>query len=168
VGIEDGVRKRSTIQAYGLYPESDQNACRPAFGTVAGTVVDERTHHGIVDITDELIVQVDESYFDWSLKVARNWECEHELALLSRDCVEFVRAVGNALYLEMPRRTIIRMAPRLDHSLTVVAQKRLVDFAALTEPRASASVSALSLPASPLALSPCPEPCTKNRPQQAP
>jgi hypothetical protein len=111
-GLEDSVRKRSTIRAFGLYPESDQNACQSAFGKIAGTIVDESVNHGIADITDELIVQVDESYFDRSQQIARHWECKHEFELLSRDCVEFVRAVGNSLYLEMPRRTILQMAPR--------------------------------------------------------
>lgn len=31
---------------------------------------------------------------------------------MSRDCVEFVRAIGRSLYLEMPRRTILQMVPR--------------------------------------------------------
>ena len=111
-GLEDSVRKRSTIRAFGLYPERDQNACRSAFGKIAGTIVDESVNHGIADITDELIVQVDESYFNLSQQIARHWDCKHEFELLSRDCVEFVRAVGNSLYLEMPRRTIMQMTPR--------------------------------------------------------
>jgi hypothetical protein len=111
-GVEDSVQKRSTIRAFGLYPESDQNACRSAFGRIAGTIVDESVNHSMIDITDELIVKVDENYFDRSLQIARHWECKHEFELLSRDCVEFVRAVGNSLYIEMPRRTILQMAPR--------------------------------------------------------
>jgi hypothetical protein len=111
-GVEDSIRKRSTIRAFGLYPESDQNACQSAFGKIAGTIVDESANHGIADITDELIIQVDENYFERSQQIARHWECKHEFELLSRDCVEFVRAVGNSLYLEMPRRTILQMVPR--------------------------------------------------------
>src|SRR5260370_5223901 len=111
-GVEDSVRKRSPIRSFGLYPETDQNACRSAFGKIAGTIVDESVNHSIADITDELIVQVDENYFDLSLKLAKGWECKHEFELLSRDCVEFVRAIGNSLYLEMPRRTILQMTPR--------------------------------------------------------
>src|SRR5258708_1189433 len=111
-GVEDSVRKRSTIRSFGLYPETDQNACRSAFGKIAGTIVDESVNHSIAHITDELIVQVDENYFDLSLKLAKGWECKHEFELLSRDCVEFVRAIGNSLYLEMPRRTILQMTPR--------------------------------------------------------
>jgi hypothetical protein len=111
-GVEDSVRKRSTIRAFGLYPESDQNACRSAFGKIAGTIVDESSNHSIVNITDELIVQVDENYYALSLKLAKGWECKHEFELLRRDCVEFVRAIGSSLYLEVPRRTILQMAPR--------------------------------------------------------
>jgi len=90
-GTEDGVPHYSTVKAYGLYPENEKDACSAA---------------------DELIVQVDESYFNLSMKVARSWQCRGEFALLSSDCVEFMRAVGTSLYLNMPRRTLVRWTPR--------------------------------------------------------
>jgi len=111
-GMEDGIRKRSTIRAFGLYPENSTDACQSVFSTTAGTIVDESTNHSILDVTDELIIQVDQSYYDISMKVARRWQCKHEFSLLSRDCVEFIRAVAKSLYLEVPRRTILQMAPR--------------------------------------------------------
>ena len=111
-GVEDGVHKRSTIKAYGLYPENDKDACSSAVRKVPGAVVDESTNHGIAGITDELIVRVDQSDFDRSMKVARSWQCKREFALLSSDCVEFLRAVGGSLGLEMPSRTLTRWTPR--------------------------------------------------------
>jgi len=111
-GSEDNVRQRSTIQAYGLYPENEKDACGSAIRKVPGSVVDESTNHGIANITDELIVKVDERDFSRSLKVARSWQCKREFALLSSDCVEFIRAVGDSLGLEMPRRTLTRWTPR--------------------------------------------------------
>src|SRR5579859_7567856 len=50
-GVEDNVRKRSTIRAYGLYPENEKDACSSAVRKVPGTVVDESTNHGIANIT---------------------------------------------------------------------------------------------------------------------
>jgi hypothetical protein len=111
-GSEDNVHQRSTIRAYGLYPENDKDACSSAIRKVPGAVVDESTNHGIANITDELIVKVDESDFNRSLKVARSWHCKREFSLLSSDCVEFLRAVGDSLHLEMPSRTLIRWTPR--------------------------------------------------------
>lgn len=111
-GTEDGVHRYSTVKAYGLYPENEKDACSSAIRRVRGALVDESTNHGINGITDELIVKVDESYFNLSMKVARSWQCRGEFALLSSDCVEFMRAVGASLYLDMPHRTLVRWTPR--------------------------------------------------------
>jgi hypothetical protein len=111
-GSEDNVRQRSTIKAYGLYPENEKDACSSAIRRVPGAVVDESTNHGIANITDELIVKVDESDFKRLLKVARSWQCKREFALLSSDCVEFIRAIGDSLGLDMPHRTLLRWTPR--------------------------------------------------------
>ena len=110
-GIEDGVPRCSSVKAFGLYPESDSGACRTAFGTVSGHLVDQKVKHSVGKIAAELIVQVDENAFNESMKVAREWDCRHAFSLLSRDCVEFLRAVGNSLHLDMPRRRIIRWTP---------------------------------------------------------
>ena len=110
-GIEDGVRRRSTVKAFGLYPESDSGACRTAFGTVSGHLVDEKINHGMGKIAAELIVQVDEKAFNESMKAAREWDCRHAFSLFSRDCVEFLRAVGLSLHLDMPRRRLTRWTP---------------------------------------------------------
>jgi len=111
-GVEDGIHRRSTIRAFGLYPESDKNNCQSVYRRIPGTVVDESLNHGISKITDQLIVRVEESDFDRSLRIARTWECKHEFALLISDCVEFMRAVGNSLGIEMPYRFITRWTPR--------------------------------------------------------
>lgn len=111
-GTEDDLHRRSTVKAFGLYPESDKDNCRSVYRRVPGSMVDESTNHGIAGITEELIVRVDQTYFDRSLKLVRVWECKHEFALLKNDCVEFMRAVGGSLYLEMPRRFITRWTPR--------------------------------------------------------
>ena len=111
-GAEDDLRQRSTVKAFGVYPASDKDNCGSVYRRVPGSVVDESTNHGIAGITEELIVRVDQTYFDRSLKLVRVWECKHEFALLKNDCVEFIRAVGGSLDLEMPRRFITRWAPR--------------------------------------------------------
>jgi len=111
-GVEDGIHRRSTIRAFGLYPESDRNNCQSVYRRIPGTVVDESANHGISKITDQLIVRVDEPDFNRTLQIARTWECKHEFALLSSDCVEFMRAVGGALGIEMPYRFITRWTPR--------------------------------------------------------
>jgi hypothetical protein len=110
-GIEDGVRRCSSVKAFGLYPESDSGNCRTAFGTVSGHLVDEKINHSVGKIAAELIVQVDENAFNESMKAAREWDCRHDFSLISRDCVEFLRAVGNVLHLDMPRRRITRWTP---------------------------------------------------------
>lgn len=111
-GSEDNLHQRSTIRAYGLYPENNKDACSSAIRKVPGSVVDESTNHGIANITDELIVKVDERDFNRSMKVARSWRCKGEFELLSSDCVEFLRAIGDSLGLDMPHRTLTRWTPR--------------------------------------------------------
>jgi len=68
--------------------------------------MDELLNHSVQSISQQLIVRVDEADFKWSSRIARAWDCRHEFSLLSRDCVEFLRAVGESLHLEMPRRLI--------------------------------------------------------------
>jgi hypothetical protein len=63
-------------------------------------------------ITQALIVRVDEAVYNRSCQVARQWDYRHEFSLFSRDCVEFLRAVGLSLGLEMPRRGITRWTPQ--------------------------------------------------------
>src|SRR5260370_710683 len=111
-GMEDDVRQRSTIKAFGLYPESEGNNCSSAVRTVPGRVLDELANHSVQGITQELIVRVDESYYQRSWKVARQWDCKREFSLLSRDCDAFLQAVGNSLCLNMPRRAVTRWTPQ--------------------------------------------------------
>ena len=103
-GIEDGARKMSTMEAFGLYPENDAANCSTLVRTVSGRVMDEMVNHSVQSITYALIVRVDESDFQRSRKVARTWDCRREFSLLSRDCVGFLRAVGKAIGLKMPAR----------------------------------------------------------------
>jgi hypothetical protein len=110
-GVEDDVHRCSSVKAFGLYPESDNGTCRTAFGTVSGHLVDEKINHSVGKIAAELVVQVDENAFNESMRVAREWDCRHAFSLISRDCVEFLRVVGNSLHLDMPPRRITRWSP---------------------------------------------------------
>jgi hypothetical protein len=111
-GLEDSVHRRSTIRAFGLYPENDGTNCSSAVRTVPGRVMDELLNHSVQSINQQLIVRVDEADFHRSSKIARTWDCRREFSLFSRDCVEFLRAVGDSLHLEMPRRSITRWSPQ--------------------------------------------------------
>ncbi len=111
-GVEDDARKMSSIEALGLYPENDSEQCSTVISTVAGRVMDEMVNHSVQGITYALILRVDESDFNRSRKVAREWDCRHEFSLWSRDCVEFVRAVGDSLHLKMPPRGVTRWTPQ--------------------------------------------------------
>lgn len=111
-GIEDRVRRRSTIQALGLYPENDTAQCSTVVRTVPGRVMDELINHSVQGITQELVVRVDEKDYERSWKVGRAWDCRHEFSLLSRDCVEFLRAVGESIGLAMPKRYVTRWTPQ--------------------------------------------------------
>jgi hypothetical protein len=111
-GIEDSVRRRSTIQAFGLYPVGSRGNCSAAVWTVPGGILDEMKNHSFQAITEELIVRVDEAEYKRSWRVARQWDCRHEYSMLNRDCVDFVRAVGESLHLNMPRRLITRWTPQ--------------------------------------------------------
>jgi hypothetical protein len=111
-GIEDNVRRRSTIRAFGLYPDGRGANCVALVRTVPGGILDEMKNHSFQAITQELIVRVDEADYKRSWKVAREWDCRHQFSLLDRDCVEFLRAVGESLHLDMPRRTITRWTPQ--------------------------------------------------------
>ena len=111
-GLEDGVHRKSTIRAFGLYPEGDGTNCSSAVRTVPGRVMDELLNHSVQSINRQLIVRVDEADFKRSSKIARAWDCRGEFSLLSRDCVEFLRAVGDSLHLEMPSRGITRWSPQ--------------------------------------------------------
>lgn len=112
-GIEDDSQKMSSIEALGLYPENDSQQCNSVITTVAGSVMDEMVNHSVQGITYAVILRVDESDFKRSRKVAREWDCRHEFSLWSRDCVEFVRAVGDSLHLKMPRRHVTRWTPQV-------------------------------------------------------
>ena len=111
-GLEDAVGRTSTIRAFGLYPESDGTNCSSAVRTVPGRVMDELLNHSVQSINQQLIVRVDEADFQRSSKIARAWDCRREFSLLSRDCVSFLRAVGESLHLEMPSRVITRWSPQ--------------------------------------------------------
>jgi hypothetical protein len=106
------VRRKSTIRAFGLYPENDGANCSSAVRTVPGRVMDELLNHSVQSINQQLIVRVDEADFQRSSKIARAWDCRREFSLLSRDCVSFLRAVGDSLHLEMPSRAITRWSPQ--------------------------------------------------------
>jgi hypothetical protein len=111
-GVEDSVRRRTTIQAFGLYPDGSGGNCSALVRTVPGGILDDMKNHSYQAITEELIVRVDESDFKRSWGVARQWDCRHEFSLLNRDCVEFLRAVGESLHLNMPRRAMTRWTPQ--------------------------------------------------------
>jgi hypothetical protein len=111
-GVEDARRHRTTVRALGLYPESSSNHCSSLVRNVPGGVLDELQTHSFQGIDQELIVRVDEAAYNRSLQVAREWDCRHEFSLFSRDCVEFLRAVGLSLGLDMPRRGLTRWTPQ--------------------------------------------------------
>jgi hypothetical protein len=113
-GIEDGARKMSSIEALGLYPETEGANCATLIHSVSGSgrVMDEMANHSVPAITYALIVKVDESDFRRSRTVAREWDCRHQFSLLDRDCVEFLRAVGLSLHLKMPGRGLTRWTPQ--------------------------------------------------------
>jgi len=111
-GIEDGVRHRTTVRALGLYPDGSSANCSSLVRTVPGGVLDELQTHSFQAITQELIVRVDQAAYQRSWQVARQWDCRHEFALFSRDCVEFLRAVGQSIDLDMPRRGITSQTPQ--------------------------------------------------------
>jgi hypothetical protein len=111
-GIEDHIRRRTTIQAFGLYPDGSRGNCSTLVRTVPGGIADEMKNHSFQAITEELIVRVDEAEFKRSWTVARQWDCRHEFSMFNRDCVDFVRAVGESLHLNMPRRAITQWTPQ--------------------------------------------------------
>ena len=111
-GIEDGVSRRSTLRALGLYPENAGNNCSSMVRTVPGRVMDEMLNHSVQSISVELIVRVDPALYDRSWKVAHAWDCRNEFSLITHDCVEFLRAVADSLHLPMPRRTPLHWTPQ--------------------------------------------------------
>jgi hypothetical protein len=111
-GVEDATRKRSTVEALGLYPEKSAPSCSALTSNVPGLLLDELATHSVEVVDRELIVRVDEVDFNRSLRVARRWGCSHEFSLLSHDCVEFLRAVGDSLNLPMPKRSFTRWTPQ--------------------------------------------------------
>jgi hypothetical protein len=125
-GIEDGARKMSSMEALGLYPENEVTDCATLIHTVSGSgrVMDEMLNHSVQSITYALIVKVDERDFKRSSRVAREWDCKHEFSLLGRDCVEFLRAVGESLNLKMPGRNLARWTPQ---AYVRVLQQRAAD-----------------------------------------
>lgn len=110
-GIEDARRHRTTVRALGLYPEGSSASCSTHVRKVPGGMLDELKTHSFQSIDQELIVRVDEAAYKRSWQVAREWDCRHEYSVLSRDCVEFLRAVGDSLGLDMPGRGLTRWTP---------------------------------------------------------
>jgi hypothetical protein len=111
-GIEDARRRRTTVRALGLYPEGSTTSCSAPPRTIPGGLLDELKTHSFQSIDRALIVRVDETVYKRSWQVARQWDCRHEYSLYNRDCVEFLRAVGQALDLDMPPRGIVRWTPQ--------------------------------------------------------
>ncbi len=70
-GLEDGVHRKSTIRAFGLYPEGDGTNCSSAVRTVPGRVMDELLNHSVQSISQQLIVRVDEADFQRSSRIGR-------------------------------------------------------------------------------------------------
>jgi hypothetical protein len=95
-----------------LYPEKSTPSCGSLTSNVPGLILDELATHSLEAVDQEPIVRVDEADFARSLRVARRWDCRHEFSLLSHDCVEFLRAVGDALNLPMPKRYPTRWTPQ--------------------------------------------------------
>jgi hypothetical protein len=110
-GIEDARQHRTTVRARGLYPDGNGANCSALVRNVPGGMLDELQTHSFQGIDQELIVRVDEAAYLRSWQVAQEWDCRHEFSLLSRDCVEFLRAVGLSLGLDMPRRGVTRWTP---------------------------------------------------------
>ena len=112
-GTEDNVESQSTIRALALYPEGDRDSdnCASSVHTVPGGLMDELHNHSVDAITEELIVRVDRADFERIAQMAAEWDCRHQFSLLSRDCVAFLRAIGNSLGLPMPSRMIWRWTP---------------------------------------------------------
>jgi hypothetical protein len=111
-GIEDRARHRSSIRAFGLYPDGKGANCGALVRNVPGGILDEMKNHSFQTVTEELIVRVDEAAFTRSWKVARQWDCRHQFSLLNRDCVEFLRAVGESAGLNMPSRSVTQWTPQ--------------------------------------------------------
>lgn len=111
-GVEDAPRHRTTVRALGLYPESSSTNCSSLVRNVPGGMLDELQTHSFQGIDQKLILRVDEAAYNRSFEVAREWDCRHEFSLFSRDCVEFLRAVGLSLGLDMPRRGLTRWTPQ--------------------------------------------------------
>jgi hypothetical protein len=111
-GVEDARRHRTTVRALGLYPDGSSTSCSSQMRTVPGGMLDELKTHSFQSIDQALIVRVDERVYQRSWQVASEWDCRHEYSLIHRDCVEFVRAVGIALGLDMPRRRMIQWTPQ--------------------------------------------------------
>src|SRR6266404_6084340 len=59
-GTKDAAHQSSRIQALGLYPESDCDNCSSVIRTVHGRVMDEMQNHSVQEVTQQLIVKVDE------------------------------------------------------------------------------------------------------------
>ena len=111
-GVEDARRHRTTVRALGLHPENSGANCSSLVRHVPGGMLDELKTHSFQVITQALIVRVDESAYKRSLQVAQQWDCRHEFSLFSRDCVEFLRAVGESIGVDMPERSRTRSTPQ--------------------------------------------------------
>jgi hypothetical protein len=111
-GMEDARRHRTTVRARGLYPDGNGKNCSSLVRNVPGGLLDELQTHSFQSIDQELIVRVDEAVYQRSWQVALQWDCRHEFSLVSRDCVEFLKAVGLSLGIDMPQRTILRSTPQ--------------------------------------------------------
>ncbi len=86
--------------------------------------MDELQTHSFQSIDQDLIVRGDEE----ATGVRGKWRSSgirHEFSLVSRDRVEFLRAVGLSLNLDMPRRTILRSTPyAYEHALVTINAER--------------------------------------------
>ncbi|MDB5013911.1 MAG: hypothetical protein JWQ25_2113 [Daejeonella sp.] len=99
-GVEDAQRRMSYAQGWGLYPINGLKAL--TLGKVPGKIQDDGVTSGDYN---RLIVKVDKSVYQATLKKMEEWAKEGNYQLLTHDCLSFTIDMATIAQLTTPART---------------------------------------------------------------
>lgn len=109
---EDPAGGKTQIAAYGFYPARTSSFTRLILlRSVPGEIQDDIHNSTLTRVALQLIVYVDRDQFRAAEAVVSRWRCQGRYRLRTRDCVDLMREVSEALGLEVPVRGVLQTRP---------------------------------------------------------
>lgn len=106
-GKDDADKKLCSEAAFGFYPKEGKGV----LGPVPGVIVDEMLTGKMKNVTDRLVVQVDQKTYEAAEAIRKKW-ADSEYKAADRDCVTFSQEVARAAGLVVPARDASELLPQ--------------------------------------------------------